>query len=183
MIEIERKFRLTPDKKAAVEAELQRRYGSITPVHQVDEIFLEGIDSFKTFKQGDPITRLRTEGDTTKFTYKRQINDSGDMLEHELTVDSADVMRAILIAMDYRPVTKVDKIRIEVQTKLATFALDTVKHLGDFLEIEVMAEDENNLLETDIYIMTAAAELGLTKADIEPKKYDKLMTEIQSSAK
>jgi hypothetical protein len=66
MIEIERKFRLSPDKKSAIEEEIQTKYGPIKPVRQIDEVFLHGMDSFAEFKQGMPITRLRTaDGVTT----------------------------------------------------------------------------------------------------------------------
>lgn len=180
MIEIERKFRLTSAKKAAIEKELLRKYNQATPVRQIDEIFLEGIDSFKNFKQGMPITRLRTQGSTTTLTYKRQLNNSGDMLEHEVIVESANTMREILLAMDYRSVTKVDKIRLEIKTDTVTFALDTVKGLGDFLEIEVLAKDERSLAKTEKVIMAKAAELDLSRTDLEPKKYDKMIAELGS---
>lgn len=175
MIEIERKFRLTPAKKAELKAILQHQYGKVESIRQIDEIFLSGIDSFEDFKWGDPVVRLRIEGNTTKLAYKRQINDSGDSLEHELIVGSADTMRAILLAMGYRLVTKVDKMRTEITAESLTVALDTVKQLGDFLEIEIIAKDESNTAKHEARIMATAAKFGLTKADIEPMKYDMLM--------
>ncbi len=39
MIEIERKFRLTPNQKIELEAELQSKYRPVKRVHQVDEVF------------------------------------------------------------------------------------------------------------------------------------------------
>ncbi|HSX31685.1 MAG TPA: class IV adenylate cyclase [Candidatus Saccharimonadales bacterium] len=180
MIEIERKFRLSPDKKKAIEEEVQAKYGPIKPVRQTDEVFLQGMDSFATFKQGMPITRLRTAAGVTTLAYKRRLNDGGDMLEHELVVSSSDTMRAILSEMDYRPVTKVDKIRIEVKVSAMAIALDTVDGLGDFLEIEVMAKDESGLEATEHQIMVAAAEFGLTEADLEPRKYDHMVAALKS---
>lgn len=179
MIEIERKFRLSPDKKTALAEEIQAKYGPIEPVHQVDEVFLHGMNSFAEFKQGMPITRLRTADGVTTLAYKRRINDGGDMVEHELVVGSADTMRAILSEMDYRLVTKVDKIRLEAKVGAMALALDTVEGLGDFFEIEVMAEDENNLAATERQIMTTATGFGLTEADLEPRKYDQMVAALK----
>jgi adenylate cyclase class 2 len=181
MIEIERKFRLSPDKKSAIEEEIQTKYGPIKPVRQIDEVFLHGMDSFAEFKQGMPITRLRTADGVTTLAYKRRLNDGGDMLEHELVVSSADTMRAILGEMDYRSVTKVDKIRLEAKVGAMALALDTVQGLGDFFEIEVMAEDKSSLEVTESQIMTTAAEFGLTEADLEPRKYDQMVAALKST--
>lgn len=62
-----------------------------------------------------PVARLRTENGITKLAYKRRINDGGDMVEHELIVESANTMRAILKEMGYRSVTPVDKVRLETR--------------------------------------------------------------------
>jgi adenylate cyclase, class 2 len=179
MIEIERKFRLSPDKKSALEEEIQAKYGPIEPVRQIDEVFLYGMDSFVGFKQGMPITRLRTADGVTTLAYKRRINNGGDMLEHELVVSSADTLRAILGEMDYRLVTKVDKVRLEAKVGAMALALDTVQGLGDFLEVEVMAEDESSLEATEHQIMTTAAGFGLTEADLEPRKYDQMVAALK----
>lgn len=179
MIEIERKFRLSPDKKKTLEEEIQTKYGPIKPVRQIDEVFLQGMDSFDEFKQGMPITRLRTADGVTTLAYKRRLNDGGDTIEHELVVSSADIMRAILGEMDYRSVTRVNKIRLEAKVDGMALALDTVEGLGDFFEIEVMADDESNLELIEVQIMTTAAEFGLTKSDLESRKYDQMVAALK----
>jgi len=138
-------------------------------------VFLHGIDSFKDFAQGMPIARLRSENGTSKLTYKRCLNEAGDMIEHELTIGSADTMRSILKELDFRPITTVDKIRLEVSAGTITYALDKVKNLSDFLEIEITTDNQNEQAEAEQRIMAAAATFGFTEQEIEPKKYDQLI--------
>lgn len=178
MIEIERKFRLTAEQGAALDKTLHDQYGAPEPVHQVDEIFLHGIDSFAHFKQGMPVARLRTVNGETQFTYKRRIDDAGDMVEHELGVSSADIMRHILSELGYLPVTVVDKVRLEAKMGEMAIMHDQVKGLGDFCEIEIMAEDESAIPDAEIRIMAKAAEFGYTQANLEPRQYDQLVAQL-----
>jgi adenylate cyclase class 2 len=180
MIEVERKFRLSEQQKRTVENKLRERNSEAVSVRQSDKVFLRGIDSFAGFTQGEPIMRLRTENNITTLTYKRRINDAGDSVEHELVIGNADTMQAILVEMNYRLVTKVEKDRLEVKKDLMTLALDAVDDLGSFLEIEILAEDAENVAELDQQIMVVAKEFGLTAVDIEPKKYDQMIAALQS---
>lgn len=178
MIEIERKFRLSAVAAQKIRQRFEDKYGNLESIHQVDKVFLLGIDSFKDFTAGMPVVRLRTEGSSTRLTYKRAINDSGDALEHELGVESARIMEAILLETDFRVVTSVTKDRIEVSDGDLTFALDHVERLGDFIEIEMVSVDASRLREIEKRIMTAAGELGLNDSDIELKKYDQLIAAL-----
>lgn len=180
MIEIERKFRLSDSKAQEIKQKLEEKFGASESVHQIDKVFLQGIDSFKDFELGMPVVRLRAEGTHTKLTYKRAINKSGDSIEHESGVESAAAIEAFLLETDFRVVTQVTKDRVELQGDGLTFALDTVENLGSFLEIEVVAEDSKNIDSVEQQIMTAATHLGLTEDDIETKKYDQLMAAIRS---
>jgi predicted adenylyl cyclase CyaB len=175
VIEIERKFRLTEEQGVALDERLQSQYGPLEPVHQVDEVFLLGIDSFKDFEPGMPVTRLRTVNGETQLAFKRRVNDAGDAVEHELGVTSADTMRQILLEMDYRPVTIVDKVRLEAKVGKLAIMHDQVKGLGHFCEIEIVAEDESYIPDAEAQIMTTAKEFGYTEADLESRKYDQLI--------
>jgi adenylate cyclase, class 2 len=176
MIEIERKFRLDPKRQSRIQAALIKAHGSLEPVRQVDEVFLLGMDSFKGFKPGMPVVRLRTQNGVARLAYKRKINEAGDSLEHEVVVESAETMRAILVDIGYKPVTVVAKSRVEVKEDSVALALDTVEGLGDFLEIEIMAPDDADLSATEQRIMAMASTFGLTSDDLELKKYDELLT-------
>jgi predicted adenylyl cyclase CyaB len=176
MIEVERKFRINDTQVTAIETDLRETYGATDYVRQVDEVYLRGIDSFAEFEQGMPVARLRTVDGQTEFAYKRRLNDAGDMLEHEMSIGSAEGMRLILTDMDFRPVTIVDKMRLEAKSKEMSRMIDIVKGLaGAFLEMEVIVADESEIAQAEARIMKAAAEYGLTNDDLETHKYDKLV--------
>jgi adenylate cyclase class 2 len=175
MIEIERKFRLSAEQYKAIEVLLQRDYGPLKSIRQVDEVFLQGMDSFRDFRRGMPVLRLRTVNEATQLTYKRGVNDAGDSVEHELEVGSREIMRDILVDMDCRPVVIVDKIRLQTKTSPLALMLDRVTGLGDYLEIEILATDESSLVEAERQIMAKALDFGLTENDVEPNKYDQLL--------
>jgi adenylate cyclase class 2 len=174
MIEIERKFHITPEQKIAIQGYFKKHGADLNPIRQVDQVFLQGIMSFREFKPGMPVARLRTVNGETQLTYKRAINDSGDTLEHELGVESSEIMQKILEEMGYNQVTLVDKTRVEMKKDGLTLVLDKVARLGDFLEIEVLSEEADSG-DAEKRILRAATEFGLTPADIEPKKYDQLL--------
>lgn len=179
MIEVERKFRLGAGQKSEIEQTLNDQYGSLEAVHQTDQVFLHGINSFAEFKRGDPVMRLRTTDDETTLTYKRSINAAGDTVEHELQVGSAAIMAAILQEMDYRPVTTVTKDRLTAKAGEIALMIDSVAGVGDFLEIEVLVPDENGQPAAEQAIMAKAAEFGLTTDAIETRKYDQLVSALQ----
>jgi adenylate cyclase class 2 len=178
MIEIERKFRLTNEKRASILKRIESEYGRLLPVHQVDEVFLMGMDSFATYTMGTSIARIRIEDSEAILTYKRQLNKQGDMLEHELKIASTETMRKILLESGYKSVTHVTKTRREAHLDNITLALDEVEELGPFLEIEILAEDEQAIPKAEKQIMAAAVEYGLTEADLEPRKYDQLIAQL-----
>lgn len=99
-------------------------------MNQIDTVYLRGLDSFKDFQAGMAVVRLRTEDTTSKLTYKKAINQSGDSIEHEVMVSDARVMDKILRADNYRIVTKLIKNRLEVHDNAVTYALDNVEKLG-----------------------------------------------------
>lgn len=180
MIEIERKFRLSAQQRQTIERILKKEYGTPVESNQIDEVFLKGMNTFKHFKQGMPVIRLRTENHKTLLTYKRRVNDDGDTIEHELAIDSADTMKLILSEMDYQSVTYVKKKRQEIKVKDGfNVVLDAVEGLGDFLEIETVTGDDTHIIEIEYRIMKIAESYGLTESDLERKKYDQLLAELQ----
>jgi adenylate cyclase class 2 len=179
MVEIERKFRLSDDQALMIKQKLEEKAGALKSIHQVDKVFLRGIDSFKDFKPGMPVVRLRTEGEHTKLTFKRTINQGGDSIEHESGVGSVAAIEAILLETDFRLVTNVVKDRVEVQNDNLTFALDSVEGLGSFIEIEIIADDDKAIAAAERQIMEAATQFGLTEEDIETRKYDVLVASLK----
>ena len=83
----------------------------------------------------------------------------------------------ILRAEGYQIVTRVVKDRSEVKSGECTYALDNVKGLGVFLEIEIITKDTSAVGAAEVKIKSIAAELGLDDDMIETEKYDRLISE------
>lgn len=176
MIEIERKFRISRTDK--IDARLVKMgYQKNESVHQVDTVYLLKSDSFRTFKTGDPVVRIRTANGRASLAYKRVINPAGDTIEHELNIDPVMAAEGVVFEMGYKPVTKVDKMRTEYARGDITIAVDDVKGLGRFAEIEIVCR-EGQEEGVEQRIMDAASRLELNQDDIEPKKYDLLISEL-----
>lgn len=176
MIEVERKYRLSNKEFDAVKSKLLKIDYSAKTHSQIDIVFLRGIDSFKDFLPGMPVVRIRTEDGQSKLTYKKSINEQGDSIEHEVSIGNPSIMQSILEADDYRLATEVTKDRLEIKQGNITYALDIVKHLGFFLEIEVITENEESISRAEADIKQVALNFGLTDDAIEMKKYDQLVS-------
>ena len=176
MIEVETKYRLSDKQSIAVKLKDLGFIGS-EPVHQIDKVFLVNSDSFKTFKPGDPVTRIRIVHGVSSMTLKKAINKSGDTIEHEMTVDPASSAEGFLLEMGYKSVTDVEKVRTEYKRNEITVAVDEVAKLGAFLEIEIICKegDEEN---ARTKVMAMASDLQLSESDIVTKKYDQLISEL-----
>lgn len=176
MIEVERKFRLEEKNISHFVVELDRLSNSKRVLNQLDQVFLLKGDSFKIPNRSRPIMRIRSVNDVVKLTYKRSINDVGDSIEHELTIDSVSIAEALLTEIGYYLVVEIEKKRMEYVLPDATICLDEVKNLGSFLEIEILCPTEKDISLAQNKVMATAAQFGLTEADIETKKYDQLIS-------
>ena len=78
----------------------------------------------------------------------------------------------------YLPKELAEKVRLEAKIDGTSFMLDSVKGVGDFLEIEVLSQEESSIAEAEKHIMAIAVELELTDKDIELRKYDQLVAQV-----
>lgn len=102
-------------------------------------------------KKRDEALRIRTSTDCRSGISKTQINFKGPKLdkvsmsrmELETEVSDTEVLKNILIHLDFSPVASVIKLRKYLKCGRFTACLDQVERLGDFLELEVIAEQES----------------------------------------
>lgn len=170
MIEVERKYRLTSSEHTSILAWMDQ--GGHPPQTQADAIFLQ-VPSFAEFTPGDPVVRIRTAEDNT-LTLKRR-RETRSSLELETTVSDALTAGQILEELGLYRVTHVSKSRRSGRFGDVTISLDEVDGLGPFLELEVVVESEDNVQSALETIANAASSLGITKSQIEYKKYDELL--------
>lgn len=102
-------------------------------------------------KKRDEALRIRTSTDCRSGVSKTQINFkepkldkiSMSRMELETEVSDAEVLKSILVHLDFFTVASVMKTRKYLNRGRFTACLDQVEGLGAFLELEVIAEQES----------------------------------------
>lgn len=182
--EVESKYPL------ADSAALRRRIESLgatahPALHQSDTYFAHPA---RDFAQTDEAFRLRRVGDENTLTWKGPLLDSQTKTREEIEVPvapgggAAEQMTALLRALGFRPVRTVEKTRhpfyLSWEGRDFELALDSVSGLGDFLEIETLADAESWPLARDSQLSLAST-LGLQHA--ERRSYLQLMLRRDAS--
>jgi predicted adenylyl cyclase CyaB len=108
--------------------------------------------------KGEKVMRIRQETklidglEVTKniLTMKVQLDKALENLEYETIVQDPDQMAQMLIQFGYNPIAIVNKqrakaktfVKLDNQDKPVSVCLDDVEHLGCFVELEVLLDDE-----------------------------------------
>jgi adenylate cyclase class 2 len=133
-IEIEKKYRLTPDQRERVLRRL-REVGATRQGKQFEENILYAGGDLHTRQC---VLRLRHVGDATILTYKERLPNTSAIKyqrEDETRVEDAVAMVAILDALGYRPALVYEKRRETWHVAGTEVAVDELP-FGLFLEIE-----------------------------------------------
>lgn len=108
--------------------------------HQRDEYFSPGEKDFLKVRPAKEWLRLREANGTWSINYKNWHYDeqgkSQHCTEYETKIEQGERMRHILLALRYSPIVVVEKVRNIYLYKDYEIAIDSVKDLGEFVEIE-----------------------------------------------
>jgi len=120
---------------------------------QYDEYFVPAHRDFLAATPTKEWLRLRKENGSCSINYKNWqyapgSNISDYNIEHETKLGDLESARNILIALDFKSICVVDKKRSAYKWNDYEVALDTVKNLGDFVEVEYKSEKEVDPKET-----------------------------------
>lgn len=145
MIEIEIKLPLSN----AAETEKRLIEMGFTPTETVCETDIYFNSSAHDFRKTDEALRIRTIKDIVTnemhsvITYKGPKLDLVSMTRTELETEVADaeVCRRMFISLGYDKQYRVCKNRRSLQKNGMTACIDRVEDLGNFMELEMMAED------------------------------------------
>lgn len=114
-------------------------------IRQVDEYFSAAADDFLAVRPVSRWLRLRQTEKGCYLNYKNWHFDKDGQSDYcdefETGIENIETARKILEALKFHPIATVDKLR-----KIWTFedyeiAIDSVKDLGDFVEIEYIGRD------------------------------------------
>jgi adenylate cyclase class 2 len=168
--EVEMKFAVSD--LATVERKLAALGATIGEnTQQVDTYFNHPA---RDFAATDEALRIRRQGDAWRLTYKGPKLDATAKTRREielpLTSDGcqAEQWREVLLALGFRVVADVKKTRRTMHIPFAgraiEAALDEVEGLGSFVELELIA-DEDDLEAAQAVIAKLAGELGLEQPE------------------
>ena len=172
MIETEVRYRINEEQLKSIEL-AGHRWSD--PSQLVDVVFAPNEVSYT--KKYDWFVRLRTASIGSRMEYKGRRNDEGNSWE-EIGFDISDYKAAIafLIQLGLTPVIVIDRIRKEAVFDKVKLAIDEVKYLGNFIEIEAEALSYNDA--TDL-LREAAIELGVGSEPNAPP-YGRMIEDVMA---
>jgi len=114
--------------------------------HQVDEYFTPAHRDFKAVRPVKEWLRLRDSSGKFSITYKNWYFDDQGRSNHccdeyETPVEDITQIKNIFSALNFKSLAIVDKIRQAWDYKDYEVAMDSVKGLGDFVEIEYKGKE------------------------------------------
>lgn len=170
MFEVEQKFAV--DNFAGIERMLRERGAVLTDaVLQVDRYFAHPA---RDFARTDEALRIRQVGGENRITYKSPKLDAHTKTRREIELPlvagdaHAEQFAALLQALSFSPVAVVRKHRRTANLSLLGFdvevALDEVAGVGQFVEIEITA-DEKTLDAACSALAQLASQIGLSQSE------------------
>jgi adenylate cyclase class 2 len=147
--EVELKFPL-PDAEAFI-GRLERLGARAQPeLRQRDRYFAHPV---RNFAETNEALRLRSSGDDNCITYKGPLLDAKSKTRQEFEVpflsgpEAAHQMWAVLRALGFEEVRAVEKVRrpydLDWNGRTFSLSLDDVTGLGSYVEIEILAAEDN----------------------------------------
>jgi len=172
--EVELKFRL--DDPRAVIAVLNRQGAEQSEtVEQTDVYFNHPCRDFAETREA---FRIRTESDRLFVNYKGPVLDTQTKMREEIefpigeTATDLPVVRGMLSKLGFREVGAVSKHRTSYEVahegKHLTVTIDVVQDVGNYLEIEMLADEDGRNPAREA-ILSFARQLGLH--DFERRSY------------
>lgn len=155
--EIEKKYRLTPEQRAALSHRL-REVGATLQNREFEENTLYAGGSLDPRHQ---VLRLRRVGDAAVFTYKERHESASAIKRHredETRVEDAAALASILEALGYRPTLVYEKRRTTWHVRQTEVVLDELP-FGLFVEIE---GEENDITEIENLLNLSSAEAEMS---------------------
>jgi len=132
--------------------------------HQIDSYYIPKHRNFVAEKYPFEWLRLRRENNQYTLTYKHwypeRVKESTHCDEYETIIENGKNFEKILYVLDFKKIIVVDKKRTAYKLDKFEIAIDDVKDLGSFIEIEIKSK-YNSIDEAIKKIYTLAKELDL----------------------
>ena len=161
--EIELKFKITPEQKKSLIEYLKPITHTKGSNHMIDTYYIPSFKDFEVNGKTIECVRIRETEDSAVICYKHIHYEASPIYcdEFETKIDSKEQMEKILFALGFSVQMVIDKTRIGFYNEKFEFDFDTVKNLGELMEIELK---DNNGSISDIYSLVKP--FGLSDKDV-----------------
>lgn len=151
------------------------------PIHQHDVIYSKDGDTsiWEGMKEGYVVVRIRRDDRRAIFTLKQQRTHEHDNIECETRIEDAEAMHRALLLLGFIPEVEVKKVRRKGKLGEYEICLDQAEGLGDFVELEKMADDDANAAQISEELFQKLESLGLSRKDQEKRGYDTQMFQLR----
>lgn len=149
---------------------LQDNARYVKTLHQKDIYFKHPT---RNFAKTDEAIRVRCEDDRSLITYKGPKLDkkSKSREEYEVEIKNPEKMQEILVKLDFTPVPSVEKVRRIYEVDEMIVALDEVKDVGKFIEVEMEAETPDEYKVKRNKILARLKKWSISKNQLERSSY------------
>jgi adenylate cyclase class 2 len=153
------------------------------PIHQHDVIYSKDGDTsiWEKMIEGAIVVRIRRDDRGAIFTLKQQRTHEHDNIECETRIDDGDAMHRALLLMGFVPEVEVKKVRRKGRLGEYEICLDQAEGLGNFVELEKMADDDADAARISEEIFQKLESLGLSRDDQEKRGYDTQMFQLKKN--
>lgn len=188
MIEIETKIRLLPEvsRKELLAKLIPKLDAPLKEERQIDTVFLLPEQVDEPIQPGSKIMRVRDILDVKSgrirkslLTLKVQKQAKLESDEYKFAVVNGKAARQLIMALGWRQVVVVDKLRAESRIHKYTVCIDEVKQLGMFIELELLTEEEVDVKIAQENMKKFLVNLGI-KGEIWSIPYDTSIRNLEA---
>lgn len=148
------------------------------PITQSDSIFVENLENVDSV-EGSVWLRIRKTDNTIELNYKKQSAKKMESEEIEFEVSDHDKANDFLSALGFKKWVEVNKRRRYTKYKDCNICIDQVERLGDFIELELLV-DEKNDVNYEEALLNIAKELNIDTNSRINSHYDTMISELDN---
>ena len=130
---------------------------------QIDTYYIPDFREFEINGETMECVRIREENNNSTLAYKKIHREANPVYcdEYETRVDNKEQMEKILFALGFKVQMVIDKTRESYKINELEFDFDSVKNLGELMEVE-LKNDSNDVS----VIYEFVSKYGLSKKDV-----------------
>lgn len=140
------------------------------PIIQKDDVFVHKSIQGTNIPNDSNILRIRTENDIHSLTLK-QMQNSFESIELETIVDNPNAVSEMLKLLGYKRFLAINKKRTKSKYNKFSLCIDEVEYLGNFLEVELLVEKEEEKSTALEQIHNFLNAIGININDICHERY------------